>query len=50
MVYNIQRYWVFALFPLSGILENRNHDVSETGSLSVLMVKGKDIYSFGDRN
>jgi hypothetical protein len=29
-------YWVFGLFPSSGILENRKHDVSETGSVSVL--------------
>jgi hypothetical protein len=26
----------FGLFPLSGILETRKHDVSETGSVSVL--------------
>jgi hypothetical protein len=26
-----QNYWVFGLYPLSGILENRKHDVSETG-------------------
>jgi hypothetical protein len=26
-------YWVFRLSPSSGILENRKHDVSETGSL-----------------
>jgi hypothetical protein len=31
-----QNYWVFGLFPSSGILENRKHDVSETGSVSVL--------------
>jgi hypothetical protein len=31
-----QDYWVFWTFPLSGILETRNHDVSETGSLSVV--------------
>jgi hypothetical protein len=29
------------LFPLSGILENRKHDDSETGSVSVLMWKGE---------
>jgi hypothetical protein len=32
----IQNYLVFGLFPLSGILQNRKHDVSETGSVSVL--------------
>jgi hypothetical protein len=31
-----QNYWVFGLFPSSGILENRKHDFSETGSVSVL--------------
>jgi hypothetical protein len=36
MVYNIQNYWVFGLSPSSSILENRKHDVSETGSVSVL--------------
>jgi hypothetical protein len=30
-----QNYWGFGLFPLSGILRNRKHDVSETGSVSV---------------
>jgi hypothetical protein len=32
-----KNYWVLGLFPLSGILENRKHDDSETGSVSVLM-------------
>jgi hypothetical protein len=36
MVYNTQNYWVLGLFPSSGILETRKHDVSETGSVSVL--------------
>jgi hypothetical protein len=31
-----QNHWVFGLFPLSGFLENRKRDVSETGSDSVL--------------
>jgi hypothetical protein len=31
-----QDYWVFWTFPSSGILETREHDVSETGSVSVL--------------
>jgi hypothetical protein len=31
-----QNYWVFGLFPLSGVLENRKHGISETGSVSVL--------------
>jgi hypothetical protein len=36
-LFSTQNYWVFELFPSSGSLENRKHDVSETGSLSVLM-------------
>jgi hypothetical protein len=35
MVYDTQNYWVFGLFPSSRIVENRKHDVSETGSVSV---------------
>jgi hypothetical protein len=31
-----QNYWVSGLFPSSGILETKKHDVSETGSVSVL--------------
>jgi hypothetical protein len=36
MVYNTQNYWIFGLCPSSGILETRKHNVSETGSVSVL--------------
>jgi hypothetical protein len=36
MVYNTQNYWVSEFFPSSDTLENRKHDVSETGSVSVL--------------
>jgi hypothetical protein len=41
MVYNTQNYWVFRLFPSSGVLDNRKHDVSEIGSVSVLGYGGK---------
>jgi hypothetical protein len=27
MVYNTQNYWVFGLYPLSGILKTREHNV-----------------------
>jgi hypothetical protein len=47
MVHHIQNYRVFALFPSSGILGTREHDVSETGSVSVLRCGGEDIYSVG---
>jgi hypothetical protein len=36
MVYNTQNYWVFGLCPSTDILETRKHNVSETGSVSVL--------------
>jgi hypothetical protein len=31
-----QNYWVFGLFPSSSIVENRKHDVSKAGSVSIL--------------
>jgi hypothetical protein len=34
--YKTQNYWDFGHFSSSDILENRNHDVLETGSVSVL--------------
>jgi hypothetical protein len=43
MVYNSQNYWVFGLFPSSGILDTRKHDVSETGSVE----SGEETYSVG---
>jgi hypothetical protein len=36
MVYNTQNYWVLGLCSSSGILETGKHNVSETGSVSVL--------------
>jgi hypothetical protein len=32
----VQNYWVCGLCPLAGILKTREHDVSETGCVSVL--------------
>jgi hypothetical protein len=32
-VYDTKDYWIFRLFPSSGILGTRKHDVSETGSV-----------------
>jgi hypothetical protein len=43
MVYNTQNYWVFGLCPSIGILETRKHNVSETGSVSVLRWGGGKI-------
>lgn len=34
MVYNIWDYWVFGLYPSSGILKNTEEYVSETGSVN----------------
>jgi hypothetical protein len=41
IVYNTQVYWFFWTFPSSGILETRKHEVSETGSVSVLRWEGE---------
>jgi hypothetical protein len=42
---NDHNYWVFGLFPSSGILSDRKQEVSETGSVSVLRYGGEDTYS-----
>jgi hypothetical protein len=34
MMYNTRNYWILGLCPLSGILKNREHNVSETDSVS----------------
>jgi hypothetical protein len=45
---NSENYWVFGLSPSSGILGNRKHYVSETGSVSVLVCgRGENTYSVG---
>jgi hypothetical protein len=36
MVYNTQNYWVSGPNPPPGILNTRKHNVSETGTVSVL--------------
>jgi hypothetical protein len=43
MVYNTQIYWVFGLYPLSGILETRKQKVAETGSVSDLIGRRKQF-------
>jgi hypothetical protein len=50
MVYNTQGYWVFGLCPSSCILKNtKEHNVSETGSVSVLRWGVEDsYYDFGN--
>jgi hypothetical protein len=47
MVYNTQNYWVFGLLHSSGILEIRKHDVSETGSVSILRREEKSPTQLG---
>jgi hypothetical protein len=52
MVYNTQNhcfFWGGGFCPSSGILETRKHNVSETGSVSVLRLGGEDTYSVGSR-
>jgi hypothetical protein len=46
-MYNTQNHSVFGLIPLSRILGNIKHDVSETGSVSVLRWKGKTSTQLG---
>jgi hypothetical protein len=41
LVSNTPNYYVFGLYPSSGILKTREHNVSETGSVSVLRWGGK---------
>jgi hypothetical protein len=36
IVYNTQNDWVLKICPSSSILETRKHNVSETGSVSIL--------------
>jgi hypothetical protein len=47
MVYNTQNYRVFGPCPSFGIVETREHDVSETGSASVLWWGGKTPAQLG---
>jgi hypothetical protein len=47
-VYNTQNYWVFGLFPSSGILENRKHGRFGNWICFRPQVKGgEDTYSVG---
>jgi hypothetical protein len=39
MVYNTENRWVSGLYPLSIILNTKKHNVSETGSVSVLRLR-----------
>jgi hypothetical protein len=49
MVYNTQNYWVFGLFPSSGILENTKQKTRRFGNwiCFCLQVRGEDSYSVG---
>jgi hypothetical protein len=46
-MYNPQNYWGFGFLPSSSILENRKHDVSETGSVSILRWGGETPTQLG---
>jgi hypothetical protein len=40
---DVQKYWTyFGLYPSSGIWKTKDHNVSETGSVSVLWWMGQD--------
>jgi hypothetical protein len=47
MVYNTQNSWVFGRLPSSGTIENRKHNVSETGSVSIFRRGVKTPTRFG---
>jgi hypothetical protein len=43
MVYVVQSYWAyFGLYPSSGMWKTKDHNVSETESVSVLRWMGQD--------
>jgi hypothetical protein len=43
MVYVVQSYWAyFGLYPSSGMWKTKDHNVSETGSVSVIRWMGQD--------
>jgi hypothetical protein len=41
--YDSQNYWVLGLWPSSGNLKFREHNVPETGSVSVLRSRGRHL-------
>jgi hypothetical protein len=45
MVDDTQNYWGFGLFPSSGFLGNRGHDVSETDLFPSSGEKGRHLLS-----
>jgi hypothetical protein len=45
-----QNYWVFGLCSSSGILKTRKHNVSETGSVSVLRWTGRHLFCWAPSN
>jgi hypothetical protein len=47
MVYGTQNCWVSGLRASSGILNKGKHNVTETGSVSVLRRREGDIYTVG---
>jgi hypothetical protein len=46
MVYNTQNHLAFRLYPSSGILETREHNVSETGSFRPQMRAKRRLLSW----
>jgi hypothetical protein len=49
VIYHLNYKDLLRLFSSSGILENREHDVSETGSVSVLRWRGRRHLQFMKR-
>jgi hypothetical protein len=46
MMHNTQNYWIFGFYPSTGILKNRKHNVSETGTVPSSN-EGGDTYAVG---
>jgi hypothetical protein len=47
MVYNTQNYLVFGLYPVSRIIETRNHLRAETESVSEMLFSISRIADYG---
>jgi hypothetical protein len=44
MVYNTQNYWIYGLFPSTGILQNIKRDVSEMICFRPQVKVGENTY------
>jgi hypothetical protein len=47
MVYITENYWASGLYPSPGILNTREHNLSESGTASILRRREEDTYCVG---